>query len=126
MRLLPKKLPLLTVNGEADGGPAQGGEGMSYLIGFDIDKARMQGSELDLTNKVEGFKMELYAGAARPPPNSAVRPLVNEEVTHKRRRFRVSAFASWRALPEVCFEGMGGKEADKAAYQALTRALIAM
>jgi poly(A) polymerase len=122
LRLLPKKLPLLTVKSEAEGGPAQGGEGMSYLIGFDIDKARMQGSELDLTNKVEGFKMELYAGAARPPPNSAVRPLVNEEVTHKHLRFRVSDFPSWRALPEVCFEGMGGKASAKAAYKVLKAA----
>lgn len=119
LRLLPKKLPLLTVKSEAEGGPAQGGEGMSYLIGFDIDKDRMQGDELDLTNKVEGFKMELYAGAARPPPNSAVRALVNEEVTHKNLRFRVSDFASWRALPEICFEGLGGKVAAKAAYKQL-------
>ena len=42
---------------------------MSFLVGFDIDKARMQGGELHLTNKVESFKEELYA--AELPPSFA-------------------------------------------------------
>ena len=35
------------------------GEGMAFLIGFDVDKARMQGGELHLTNKVETFNKQL-------------------------------------------------------------------
>ena len=65
LRLMPKKLPLLTVE------DADGGRGTSYLIGFDIDKERMQGDELHMTAKVEQFREEVNFGerlAPSPPP----------------------------------------------------------
>ncbi len=47
IRLLPKKLPLLTVGGH---------EGVSYLVGFDVDRERLRGDELHMTNQVEAFR----------------------------------------------------------------------
>jgi len=109
LRLLPKKLPLLSV---AD---AQGGDGLSYLIGFDVDKGRMQGGELHLTNKVEAFKEELYHGGLRSG-------LVNEEITHRHLRVKIVDFASYKELPAVCFESLGGVEKAKAIHKQLRAA----
>ena len=36
-----------------------------YLVGFDVDMARMSGSELHLTAKIDGFKEEVYQGGLR-------------------------------------------------------------
>ena len=55
IRLMPKKLPLLTAR------DAQGGAGNCYLVGFDVDKERMQGNELHITAKVEAFTREFCA-----------------------------------------------------------------
>jgi len=109
LRLLPKKLPLLSVS------DAQGGEGLAFLVGFDIDKARMQGGELHLTNKVEAFKEDLYAGAARSG-------IVTEEMTHRNLRVKIVDFASYRELPAACFESLGGAEAAKALHKKLKAA----
>lgn len=106
LRLLPKKLPLLTVT------DAQDGEGLAYLIGFDVDKGRMQGGELHLTNKVETFKEEVYAGGARSG-------ILTEEVTHRQLRLKIVDFASYRELPDACFESLGGREAAKAVHKRL-------
>jgi poly(A) polymerase len=100
LRLMPKKLPLLTVR------DAQGGEGIAYLIGFDIDKDRMQGGELHLTNKVDGYKQELYSLAHR-------HGVLPEGMTHKNLRVRVTDFSSWRKLPDAALESLGGREAAK-------------
>ena len=108
LRLLPKKFPLMTV-GE---GEAQNGEGLSYLVGFDIDRNRMQGDQLDLTNKVEAFKVELYGGAFKSK-------LITEEITHKELRVKISDFASYRQLPDVCFESLGGREAARELHKKL-------
>ena len=82
------------------------GDSVNFLAEFDVDKGRMQGGELHLTNKVESFKEELYAGAARSQ-------IVSEEVTHRELRIKVHHFSSWRELPDVCFESLGGREAAK-------------
>jgi len=106
LRLLPKKLPLLTATDQ------QGGDGLAYLIGFDIDKNRMQGSELHLTNKVESFREEVYAGAVRSG-------IIREEVTRAELRLKISHFASYRELPDVCFDSLGGRDAAREAHKAL-------
>ena len=109
LRLLPQKQPLLTVT------DAQGGEGLAYLIGFDVDKDRLQGGELHLTNKVEQFKVELYQGATRSG-------IVNEEINHRHLRVKIVDFASYRQLPDACFKSLGGREAAKAAHKRLKAA----
>ena len=58
IRLLPKKLPLLTVGGH---------EGVSYLVGFDVDRERLRGDELHMTNQVEAFREEVSKGASVRP-----------------------------------------------------------
>ena len=102
LRLMPKQLPLISA-----GADAQNGEGMAYVIGFDVDHNRMQGDELHLTNKVETFKAEVYDTAARSQ-------LINEEVTHQQLRLKIIELASWRELPDAAFESLGGRDAAKA------------
>ena len=109
LRLMPKKLPLLTVS------DAQGGEGLAYLLGFDIDKYRIQGGELHLTNKITAFKEEIYATARR----FGVCP---EGFDHTMLRLKLRDFASWRELPDGAFASLGGREAAKAVRKKLTAA----
>ena len=109
LRLLPLKQPLLSV---AD---AQGGEGVAYLVGFDVDKNRMQGGQLDLTNKVEAFKVDLYNSAAQ-------KGIINDEFTPKHLRIKIVDFAKWDKLPDACFASLGGREAAKALYKKLRAA----
>ena len=45
IRLMPRKLPLLTVEGVGID------DGCCYVVGFDVDRNRMQGGELHLTNQ---------------------------------------------------------------------------
>eukprot|EP00967_Tisochrysis_lutea_P012273 scaffold13786_cov31-Tisochrysis_lutea.AAC.3 len=107
LRLMPKKLPLLTVKSVAADAQSGGTEGSAYLIGFDIDKARMQGGELHMTNKVEGFRAELYDRAAN-------QNLVTDE-THGYLKIKFSTFGSWKELPDIVFEiGMGSRATAKA------------
>ena len=42
---MPRKLPLLTVEGVGID------DGCCYVVGFDVDRNRMQGGELHLTNQ---------------------------------------------------------------------------
>ena len=109
LRLLPAKHKLLTVT------DAQNGEGLSYLVGFDVDRNRMQGGELHLTNKVEGFKEELYHGAARSG-------IITDDVTHKQLRVKIVSFTSYRELPEECFASLGGKEKAREMHKQLRAA----
>ena len=73
LRLMPRKLPLLSV-GAAAAPPADSAsapppcDGGSYLIGFDVDKTRMQGGELHMTNKAR-------PPSRTPPPGPRARPL---------------------------------------------------
>jgi hypothetical protein len=104
---MPKKLPLLTVTATEGDGVVGGTEGCAFLIGFDIDMARMQGGELHLTNRVEAFREELYGRAAN-------QNLVTEQ-TQRHLRVKCSSFDSWKELPAVVLEvGMGGRAAAKA------------
>jgi len=100
VRLLPKKLPLLSDFARAD---AQGGEGQAYLVGFGIDRDRLQGTEIHVTNRVEAFKEELYAGAIH-------NGLLNESCTRDNLRLRISQFESWSDMPEEAFGSLGGRE----------------
>lgn len=107
LRLLPKKIPLATKPALR---MAQGGTGVAYLIGLDVDKERIrrgqgEGAELDLTHKVEGFKEELYAGAAR---SGIVNEGPDSTTTWKHLRFTVHQYDSWKELPEAAFEMVGG------------------
>ena len=47
---------------------AQGGEGLAFLVGFDIDKARMQGGELHLLLQLRQQRGEGCGRGARPTP----------------------------------------------------------
>ena len=112
LRLLPKKLPLISKVAQEQ---SQGGEGASYLIGFDIDLERMQGEQLNLTYKVEEFKWNvLYQDAARSK-------IIDDEFTHKQLRFRVVDFPSWRDLPDAAFEALGGRDKAKALRKQITK-----
>lgn len=112
LRLLPKKLPLLAAKAQAD---AQGGEGQAYLVGFGVDRSRLQGTEIHVTNKVEEFKEEMYNGAIR-------NGLLNETVTRDQLRLRVSQFQSWSELPDVAFELLGGRDAAALARKRVRKA----
>ncbi|KAL1504417.1 hypothetical protein AB1Y20_010823 [Prymnesium parvum] len=105
IRLMPKKLPLLTVK------DAVRNEGVSYLIGFDVDRSRLKGEMLDLTNKVEAFKSELYFGAGK-------QGIVNETYTHEQLCFKVVTFGSWKELPDVVLQAVGARQGAKAARKA--------
>lgn len=109
LRLLPLKHKLLTVV------DAQNGEGLSYLVGFDVDRNRMHGGELHLTNKVESFKEELYNGAARSG-------IVSEECTPRQLRVKIVDFTSYRELPDACFASLGGREAAREMHKKLRAA----
>ncbi len=101
IRLMPKKLPLLTVR------DAQGGAGNCYLVGFDVDKERMQGNELHITAKVEAFKDEVNRTALW-------QGIVTEASVNKQLRLKFSTFASWKDLPDAALQGVGGRAAAKA------------
>ena len=59
IRLMPKKHKLLTAQKDA-----QTGQGQSYLLGYDIDRERIQGTMLDITGKVGAFKDECLRTAS--------------------------------------------------------------
>ena len=101
IRLWPKKQPLLTVKN------AQDGAGKSYLIGFDLDKERMQGNELHLNAKVDAFKEEVNWTAMR-------QNIVTEETKDRHLRLKFSHFNSWKELPDVALAPLGGRDRAKA------------
>ena len=101
VRLLPQKLPLLSERARSD---AQGGDGQAFLIGFDVDRDRLQGTDIDLTDKVESFKEEVYAGAIK-------NGLLTESVTREHLRLRVAHFSSWSDMPNDAFASLGGRDA---------------
>ena len=104
VRLLPQKLPLLSERARSD---AQGGDGQAFLIGFDVDRDRLQGTDIDLTYNVEYFKKEVYAGAIK-------NGLLTESVTREHRkhlRLRVAHFSSWSDMPNDAFASLGGRDA---------------
>lgn len=105
IRLLPKKLPLLTVGGH---------EGVSYLVGFDVDRERLRGDELHMTNQVEAFREEVVHGALRSG--------VATEATVERYRLKFASFASWRDLPDAACELVGGRAAARALRKRLVEA----
>jgi poly(A) polymerase len=101
VRLLPQKLPLLSERALSD---AQGGDGQAFLIGFDVDRDSLQGTDIDLTDKVESFKKEVYAGAIK-------NGLLTESVTREHLRLRVAHFSSWSDMPNDAFASLGGRDA---------------
>lgn len=105
IRLMPKRLPLLTVK------DALKNEGISYLVGFDVDRNRIKGNSLDLTNKMEAFKEDLYFVAGK-------QGLVNEEHTHEQLRIKIVTFGSWKELPDSVLTQMNGRRGAKAARKA--------
>ena len=112
VRLLPKKLPLLSERALTD---AQGGDGQAYLIGFAVDRDRLQGTDIHLTNKVESFKEEIYAGALK-------NGLLTESVTREHLRLRVAYFSSWSDMPDEAFASLGGRDAASDARRRVRRA----
>jgi hypothetical protein len=112
VRLLPKKLPLLSERALSD---AQGGDGQAYLIGFAVDRDRLQGTDIHLTNKVESFKEEIYAGALK-------NGLLTESVTREHLRLRVAYFSSWSDMPDEAFASLGGRDAASDARRRVRRA----
>lgn len=120
LRLMPRKLPLLSV-GAAAAPPADSAsapppcDGGSYLIGFDVDKTRMQGGELHMTNKVEAFRAELYDRAA----NQAIVTATTAPFL----KVRFSVYGSWKELPEAVLDaGLGGIANAKAARKRVLEA----
>ena len=111
VRLLPKKLPLLSERARSD---AQGGDGQAFLIGFDVDRDRLQSTDIDLTYKVESFKEEVYAGAKK-------NGLLTESVTHEHLRLRVAHFSSWSDMPNDAFASLGGRDAASDARRRVRR-----
>ena len=62
--------------------------------------------------QVESFKEELYARCF----------MLSEETTHRQLRVKIVDFASYRELPDACFESLGGREPAKAAHKKLKAA----
>ena len=115
LRLMPKKLPLLT---EAAKGCAQNGKGQAFLIGFGVDKYNLRGTELDLTRQVEQFKDHfVYNGAYN---NNILNE--SEGRTQANMRLRISCFQAWQEMPDVVFETLGGREAATSAYRVIRKA----
>ena len=50
-----------------------------------------------ITNKVEAFKEDLYAGAFK-------QGLVNDTYTYEHMRVRMEAYQSWKELPEEALQ----------------------
>ena len=111
VRLLPQKLPLLSERALSD---AQGGDGQAFLIGFDVDRDRLQGTDIHLTDKVESFKEEVYAGAIK-------NGLLTESVTREHLRLRVAHFSSWSDMPNDAFASLGGRDAASDARRRVRR-----
>tara|TARA_B110001469_G_C9393217_1_gene202743 strand:+ start:92 stop:550 length:459 start_codon:yes stop_codon:yes gene_type:complete len=92
IRLMPKKQPLLTAQNDG----AQNGQGQSWLIGYDVDRERLQGNLLDLTAKVDAFRDECMRTASWQEMEG-----MDEEEVWRHLKIKFSPFGSWKELPDA-------------------------
>ena len=93
IRLMPKKLPIFSEK-------LSGCAGISYLVGFDVDRDRMRGEELHLSHQTSAFKHEVFGGAMRVG-------LLKEE-SEGWQQLKFTTFASWKNLPNEIVEATVG------------------
>ena len=93
IRLMPKKQPLLGHESQKD---AQNGQGQSWLIGYDVDRERLQGNMLDLTATVDAFRDECMRTASWQEMEG-----MDEEEVWWHLKIKFIPFGSCKELPDA-------------------------